>query len=430
MLTTLVLLAGILIPQQPTDFTTPSEFVIWASGLPAIYKPFIQIITVSGLSRLVSTLWLWAPLALLTLVLLVSLGEHIPGAWQRLRRKPEDKVKPGRHPLRQRQQTTSRIDAPSNPSDPASAEDTLTHLEKNLGELGFQTTRMDTPPGLQAERHVIAWAGSSLFLLSWLIILASLIICFIWGERQQVVLSTGNDASRLQLGTQTLFLDSFTPAQSTHVNLDGRLVLVDGATRLPPVQLNQPHYYRGWWLIPTNVVPVMRVSFTEQIPFPATTTDQVTLVFTDQDLTQSFVYARRNLTFEFAYQVNENEPGYSLRLVDQETPIEIDSNNNTFFLPNFNLNGQINIQHRLNLKAYYLPWAGLTGVLVGIATWVFSLLLLVGPPPILLQFSIISRGRGSHIEVDLEHGQTLTPYPPPIDSLLQLTPPTDANSES
>ena len=58
-----ILIGASIIPQQPTQLSTPTEIDVWVTELPPIYQKVYPLFNTFGLMRIYQTAWFWFPAA-------------------------------------------------------------------------------------------------------------------------------------------------------------------------------------------------------------------------------------------------------------------------------------------------------------------------------------------------------------------------------
>jgi len=394
-----VLLAAIIIPQQPADFGAPGEFVVWVSNLPLFYQRAFQWFNVPGLFRIYHSVWLWLPAAWLTLVSLILLADTLPATWQRLQNKGDVLLQPMPHPLSTVQHKTIRLMAPQSAAESTATAPALAELKENLAAQGFELLPTADEQSLVAVQSRWFWSGPTLAALGVILIVLGGVVQNIWGAVDQTLLAP-EVKTEARFAGQLLKVNRFTPVTGTDGKLlGGAIELATNSGRTVTWQLYKPYRLNGWWVIPTKVQPVAQVSFTE-----GETTEQSTLIFEDPNRPLTFAHSPRNLSLELRYIATEAGPDYQLRITNVTDPAfanaEVIQQGAMFIIPNLNITGQVIIHNKVLLRAYKLP--GLPALLLGSIILLLALVQLPLPRPGIVRLTGVTKGRGSKIEAEVE----------------------------
>ncbi|MFQ5577732.1 MAG: cytochrome c biogenesis protein ResB, partial [Anaerolineae bacterium] len=168
------------IPQQPAEFSTPGEFVIWVSNLPPFFQQTFQPLNGLGLFKIYHTPWFWFPVAWLTLTGLISLADQLPAAWQRLR--PAAGAVRLPHPWSRSRRQTIRLAAPQHASEGTSVEAPLAALQAKLVANGYRIVPSQPGQTVTAGRRVWRWSGPALQVTGILLVLAGVVVQSLWGR--------------------------------------------------------------------------------------------------------------------------------------------------------------------------------------------------------------------------------------------------------
>jgi len=124
----MVLLLGLIIPQQSSSVSTNTARLAWIVNLPSWLQLWGDILFFLGFSHLFQSIWFWLPLALLLLSSLIALADYGPGSWRRVQ-----KTIPSldwQHPLAYRAEYSARL--------PESPDKFLETLKASLIEKEFR----------------------------------------------------------------------------------------------------------------------------------------------------------------------------------------------------------------------------------------------------------------------------------------------------
>lgn len=390
-----VVALGAIIPQQPANFSTPADFVVWLSDLPQFYRQAFQFFNLSGLFTIYHTAWFWLPAAWLVLVCLIALADYAPATLIRLKKPGADffpELYP--HPLSYQRRVTLRLTAPQNAAEStvADSDATLAELQQNLSRAGFAVARPGEP-GVAAARHRWRWLAPVLLPAGCLLLIAGVIAQTVGGQTETVLLSAQSPRPVAFIGA-AIRLASFTPFTSSGGNLlGGQLALATAGDKPVLARLHQPGRLNGWWLIPTKLQPAVEISFGDQAE-----AEKMAMVIPDIAQPIHFAYPDKNLLFELRYQVAP--PHYRLALTNAPGRRLVLQKDGGFSVPGAGLTGRILIEDKVLLKAYKIP--GLAFFLLGGLSLLAGSVMLFSTAPALVTLRAITKGRGSKIEALIE----------------------------
>ena len=399
------LMIAAIIPQQPASFANANDFIIWVSGLPAYYRPFFQTLDFLGLFKIYQTFWLWLPLSFLIFVSLIILGDYGPPIWQRfgLKSVPQTKLKP--YIQSQHFAQTLRLTAPKDSALATKTETLLPELTIQLEKNGYKVYISADKQSLFVSRFAWRWAKPLWLVGGLLLIILALTIQFLFGGSQTAILATANP-EMVNLGGQAIILENFSAFSNQAGQVTGGLINLKTANdeRLT-WQLHRPKYYAGWWIVPTRVQHIGQLTLAQN-DNPAQNLELIFLSATEKKQVNS---AETDLIFEISYLPNAENPSAGLALIPQtgaEMP-QIERQGETFSLPAFNLQGSLSLHDRIFVQAHRLPGLGL--LLGGSLMLLVGLLLFILPPPQIFTIQLLTKGRGSRLEIQ---GETLNSYYP------------------
>lgn len=407
------------IPQQPTEFTQPSDFVVWVSNLPPFYRQAYLPLDALGFFNLYQSAWFWLPTAWLTLICLTILGDYFLPTLQRCW-KPEKNLKDRyHHPFSHYQEKTILLNAPQNTNESTNTAKPLTELQQQLLGAGYKLIAVNPEEGIIASRLAWRWLIPPLVIIGILLVILGGIIQFLGGESTTVLLSP-NSVIQTTFTNDGLKLNTLYPTIDATGNiLGGTIALSMGTEEDFTWHLHRPYRQNGWWVIPAKIEPAARITFKEGEEF-----DVTQLVFTNATKPIYFGYSPQNLQMILHYYAGQNErgesqPTYRLSIVNlPQEPIEITQSTQTFAIPGLNLEGQIVFEDKLRLNAYKLP--GLIPFVSGGLIFIISMILLILQPPVIIELNTITKGRGGRIEVLIETLGYTTATQDILDNLLVL----------
>ncbi len=413
-----ILSIAFIIPQQPNTVTSNNEFTLWVAGLPRFYQESVELFRVLGLFRIVDTVWFWLPVAGLVLICLVTLADYLPLVWTRLWPKWPDLITLQPHPFNRQRRQTIRVPSPSNTSESAASSTPLTHLRANLEKEGYHVHLTDDAAQLRAVYAPRRWIGPALVLLGLLFLALGLLIQALWGDRQTLNVIVG-PASADVVANQPIHIKRFTPTLDEFKQIiGGELTLDLGQTDTLTWQLHHPYWVQGWWIIPGDIqITAQIVSQQNQGP-----NETIDLTFSDPMTPIEFSSPEQDLLFELRYLPDPNRPDYELNLIGVSEslpePPQILRDGPDFSVLEFDLSGKISTNEVLLLQAYRLPGMGVIGG--GLLMIAVGLVILTLPPPSIVWLQMITRGRGSRIEVAAELLKTMPPDENGLEQILVL----------
>lgn len=411
----IVVTLSLIIPQEPNNFPSPGDFVIWYSNLSPSHQQLYQASNIFGLTKIYQNFWLWLPLAWLSLICLIIIGDYAWPTKHRLGKQKKKKLKAWPHPLSYHQKETIRLEAPADSSESVDTDETIVMLERHLLQQGYQIHPSKSPSKILATRFSWRWSGPLLVISGIFLSIVAISIQFIWGQTEEVLIFSQRNTNTTFIN-QPIRLKTFSPTANNTGNLSGGLIQIDiGNEQNILWQLYRPYRFQDWWIITAKVQPLATVTFRQtQI-----TNNKTDLAFNNATDPVYFVYAPKSLRFELHYLVKQNTPDYRLTLltpitntISNTTVIQKDKN---FLIPALDLEGEVSIEDRLLLRAYKIP-AMFLFVLAGLL-FLGGIIQSGQTPPSIIYLSTHSKGRGSHLKIVLE---TLGPSPLLKETLAQL----------
>ncbi|MFQ5578854.1 MAG: hypothetical protein ACE5G8_17895, partial [Anaerolineae bacterium] len=251
-----------------------------------------------------------------------------------------------------------------------------------------------------AGRRVWRWSGPALQVTGMLLVIAGVVVQSLWGQVEEKSLPLAAAAAPTGIAGQEVRLKTFDPVPDTTGNLLGGAVAVklqDGPTVV--WQLYRPYRLNGWWVIPTTAGAVAHVSFVQ-----GQTVQKLDLAFGNPAKPARFVHSPANLTFELRYRATYRGPAYRLRVIDGPDggpgDVKVQQQGHTFLVEGANLRGEVAVDDRLRLRAYHLP--GLAPLAMGGLLFLLGAVQGVWPPPGIIRLAVVTKGRGSRIEAEIE----------------------------
>jgi len=407
----LILLAAVLslaliIPQQPSELTNASGDEIeseWIVTLPPFYQRTAPILTALGFFRLFETAWFWLPLAFLVLVSLVVLADYAPLIWHRLHQGGGQRPEPQPHPFNWSLSDIIQVPAPSEANKSAASGSPLTYLQGQLEQKGYRIQVTHDEQQLVVTRFSYRWGAPILVMAGILLILIGLVIQALWGSRQVLDLSITDQNIGL-LDDQRIRVQTFRPTLDPFQHLVGGEVtlLINGEESLT-WQLYHPYRFEDWWIIPGGIQPGAQIDLSQN----RGPIETIRPVFPNEIQPAYFIYREQNLRFALHYRATLDGPDYLLTLPRQPNGPEINQSGRTFTVPALNLVGRASIKETLRLRAYHLP--GLGPILGGIIMATLGLVLLSLSSPSVMWLTLVTKGRGSRIDVVAETLRTMPP---------------------
>jgi cytochrome c biogenesis protein ResB len=252
-LLTLVLMVGLLLPQQQVTIAgNATARTVWLNDLPVWIQPFGGVLYTLGFAQIFYTPWFWIPAALLLLNSLIALADYTPGCWRRMLRgaPPVD----WQHPLACRVEYSVRL---------SHFPDDFTELfQIRFNQQGF----ISYNPSLEPQRTKVAfqrrwgWLGIPLFYTGLLTLLIAFVLTFFFLEVEYFTLS---------------------PIQSRYVNLlEGQLDLMavdpnngidqlkltpddEGISQLLTWRHYRPSMVNNTIVIPTSGSPIITIEVSD-----------------------------------------------------------------------------------------------------------------------------------------------------------------------
>ncbi len=418
-----VLAISIIVPQQPylLNESDANQFIVWSPNLSPFYRSFFYIFENLGWFRIYYTIWFWLPFAWLVFVSLIVLGDQGLAILARLRFDPgtlPSDLPP--HTSIHQIKHIHRLVAPKNSSMSADAEETMSQLKQYLQTTHYYVYEPETEYTLLAVRYVWRWTRPLLLLGGFLVISFGVIWQFLWGARDELVILTEQVSPRSFIDEQLISVKKFYPQADRVGRVVGGEIEMELNGQEMTWYLHHPHRYQGWWVIANQVQHTVRVQFiAEGIEIPP-----LDLIFFEATEKRPFAYPAKGLTFMMEYIVSEQGGDYRLRIIqatdinDLNVPVVQDGQN--FLIPQFGLQGQVTLEDRLFFQAYRL--SGFIFILIGLILFAIGLLLFIILPPSIVWFKIVSKGRGSWIEVEADIFRSLIPFADPLEQVLHASP--------
>ena len=399
--TGVALLAALIIPQQPANFATPGDFVVWYSDLSPFFQQVYQLFNTLGLFKIYHTFWLWLPMAWLTLSALINLADYTPAVWQRMRNQESLTMAPAAHPLIGYRQKIIRLTAPQSASESTASEAPLAELSERLAGKKFQIRPAQETGALLASRYAWRWSAPILVLAGILLLVMGGVLQALWGQSEEVLLS--GQAEAVSFINHRIALQKFTPLSDQRGNITGGSVLLKLDDIIPlNWQLHRPYPVEGWWVVPARLGAVAEITFAQQQK-----TEKVDLVFDDVTEPLYFFHSPADLTFELHYLAAPNAFAYRLSVIQtaqsspsSTSPIKVMQQGQGFSIPGANLQGSVSIKNNLLLRAYKLP--ALIPFALGGFLILLGLLQIPIPSPAIVRLQTIKKGRGSKIIAQVE----------------------------
>ena len=266
------------------------------------------------------------------------------------------------------------------------------------------------------------WGGPTLVSLGILMMLIGLTLQSLSGRSARIDAAI-TPANTTLLVNQKIQIQNFIPHLDQFNQIMGGEITVNVNDTKPATwRLYRPYRVADWWIIPGGIHPVAQIKLTQN-QRPAETIEQV---FPNATEPVYFIYSEQALVFELRYLATANGPGYQLKLAaaSEKAPIipEIVQNDTSFSIPDFDLSGQITIHEKLRLQAYQFSTLGVSMILGGLLLASMGLITLTLAPPNILWLKVITKGRGSRIEVEAEILRTMPPNEETLDQILVLPP--------
>lgn len=398
----LILMAGALalaglIPQQPVS-VAGDDYAQWVETIPNPYRQLATPLNAAGLFRIYATFWFWVPAAFLVLVCLIALADYAPlvGRYIIGRSSPSPPAQP--HPFYEQTSTTHSIPSPSDAGKSAASSTPLLHAQRTLSDANYRTYPDEAGQVLTATRHHRRWAGPIALAAGLILTVTGLIVQTLWGAGQGAELSIRPGGSAF-LASQPVRVRAFNPRRDAFNQLAGGTVVLDiGDQTNLPWRLHRPYRLGGWWFVPAGIRPSAEITLAQTGSPPETIAPH----FPAARKPAYFSSPAEGLLFKLTYVPTAAGPDYRLTLIESPDSsaggAEVVREGAQFFAPAYNMNGAVTIDERLQLRAYRLP--GLGFVLAGLATLLFGLIWLALEPPATMWLALITRGRGSRIEVE------------------------------
>ncbi|HEY85980.1 MAG TPA: cytochrome c biogenesis protein ResB [Chloroflexi bacterium] len=396
--TGIVLLATLIIPQQPVNFATPGDFVVWYAELPPFFQQVYPLFNALSLFKIYRTFWFWLPMAWLTLSALINLADYTPAVWQRIRNQESLTITPVAHPLIRYRQNIIRLTAPQSASESTASEAPLAALSDRLTIKKFQIRRAPETGALLASRYAWRWSAPILVFMGVLLLVTGGVLQALWGQSEAVLLSGQTEAASFI--NHSIALQKFTPFSDQNGNITGGSVSLNMDNARPlNWQLQRPYQVGGWWVVPAKISAVAEITFAQQ-----QAVEKVSLIFDDVTEPLYFFHSPANLTFKLRYVAAPNAPAYRLSVIQtaqsSTSPIKVTQQGKGFSIPGANLQGSISIENKLLLRAYKLP--AVIPFALGGALILLGLLQIPLPSPAIVRLQTIKKGRGSKITAQVE----------------------------
>lgn len=405
-----VLLLAALIPQEPAALTTlppnAAERTAWRAGLPLLYRNASAVLAPLGLFHIFGSTWLWLPLACLFFISLINFVDYSGQVRSYWKKNNLATTQPYLHPFHQQTQRNIAVPAPTESNRSAASAAPLNELQRQLEAAGYW---VETGPDqtMIATRHRRGRLAPLLIMGGIILLIIGLFIQTVWSQHHAFE-ATLNKETPFVFGEQAIRLKRFAPAVDSRQNLIGGVVgvSINGATD-EVWQLHRPHRVNGWWVVAGGVQPTARITL-EPENSPA---ESIEPNFPSANQPAYFIYPAANLRFALHYRATASGPAYQLT-VDQSggettaTPT-INQAGHTFGIPDIGLNGRIIFQEKMALRAFKLP--GLFPLAAGFVTLLAGLGLMIFTSPATLWLTLVTKGRGSRIEVQAEQFRVLNP---------------------
>lgn len=386
----IVLLTGLILPQQPSPATPPAD---WIVTLPFWLQPWGEPLYFLQLSKIFQSPWLWVPVAFLLFHSLIALADYALPSWQRSRPAKDVDSLAWQHPLARRIEHSVRL--------PASPDELLDSLKETLAAKGFSVT----PPFTDDERLI----GATRWQWVWLGIITFygglILIC--------LTLLAGN----YLLDIENVTLLPFTPQESKLigtlelVEIDGRSGVIvftskrdSQISQTKPWQLYIPGFFDSTLIWPTNIKPIITVEVRN------TEDELVTLIPLREDLSPSKRLSLEQVDEPFyfliptshAFQVSpipessEGDYNVQVRRQSETSPSEnlMANLNQTFQVDDYSVT--ISLNHKIQLVVSR-DWPLITFFILLMLIVVISAGLLFGLKPRQLWLVPEIKGRGGQL---------------------------------
>ncbi len=380
------------LPQKPSYFSTPADFIVWISNLPPFFQHNFQWLDALGLFRIFQSAWFWFPASLLSLTTLVALADMIPATWQRIRQSTNSIA----HPLSHTHTETIRLEAPQDTGQATDTEPTLSALKDTLIEKEYrvQTFADDT---IVASRHLWRWNYPAVILIGILFLLFGGAIQTIWGDSNQTSLVENHRP--MPFINHQILLSNFQPV-SVNSELSGGILTLsteDGQTI--NLQLGRWTHTEGWWIAPPRPRPNVQISFEQQ---KQGAPERLSMVFEDTSRPLIVAYSPQEISLELRYRIENNQPAYRLSAHAQTDAQNIDVTQigENFSISALGITGKVVLQDKFSLKAYKLP--GLIPFILGAIFLGVGMVQFLMPPPVFVNIKTVTKGRGSRIKASAE----------------------------
>jgi hypothetical protein len=234
-----------------------------------------------------------------------------------------------------------------------------------------------------------------------------------------VTATSFNSQTPVAIADQLLWANEFIPFVGTgNKLLGGEIQFTSSIDQELTMQLHQPFFRQGWWVLPAQVQPTAFIQLIQDnIAF-----DTVELRFSDANQPLRFKHPEQNWLFELHYVAQPNQGGYQLSIIRTPTgpaeAVTLIQNGSDFAITDTELAGRITIEQRLLLRAYRLP--GLIFMVSGLIVLLGGIVLLALPPAGIIWLNTISKGRGSWVEAEAVVLNTLPPCVDPLTTHLVL----------
>lgn len=317
-----VLLLRVVLPQQ-TPPVSGTAAAAWVATLPTWIQPWGELLFFLGFSHIFQSLWLWLPLALLTLNSLVALAEYLPPSWQRARPAADIPAIEWQHPLAHRAEQSVRL--------PNSPDAFLDGLKEALIAKGFTID-----PPAQAEQRIVsaarrrwAWLAVVTFYGGLLLLSAAFVVSHYTLKTERLRLfPAAAEESRL-------FGGSFELTQIDAANRRGAVTFAPNGAGQPPQtvrwRLYWPLVFKNAVMLPIALEPVLSIEAQDAageprrlVPVqedlaPAT---RLNLPLQQEDQPHYFLIPSASLSFQIAPVPGQNRYNVQVRRGSEASPSE------------------------------------------------------------------------------------------------------------
>jgi hypothetical protein len=315
-----VLALSALIPQAPPNVADPVVRSQWLATVPIKVRPAVERLYSLGIFKLLDTVWLRLPLALLLAHALVALAGWLPALWHRVRQSPDEMRPLGKSFHLERNW-------------PAPVEEVCHGIIDRLEKAGYhivvsqdEATSDEEQKTFTASRWKWSWLGPAGIYLGLGLASAGLILQGWLGQAQELHLAP-DVPTLLPVGassTPILVLESVTVTGVDRLQPVTGVALVRVSTDVGEGQrlalkLHSSRLLQGMWLTLAELKPMVEVMALDEAngdavllqPFSPRTPaqEQARLSLAGDPETRFVGVPSQNVTLHVDYQMDVDEPG-------------------------------------------------------------------------------------------------------------------------